>query len=602
MMYAEPTPPQMMHAEWPAQPVKTAQVCSADAGFFQPPAGYVMCMLPAGRFLAEFCAPAGAPPAPAGFGGAPHGCFAPEARLGPKEEHLALAGAAPPEGQRSAAACAAEPAPEPAAEEAPAPEELERRKRLLRLTPSGATSAAVLLAKRRQIEQARKGDRATVGALNLAGQKQNPKAPQLRFLKELEDKKRQEERTRRSCTKESSVVSSESTAAPISDEEAADRDEAACAPPSLGFAGARAALLSYRCVAPCQKPRQLQGLFADAARAGPECPSAPALRRQCSAPAPAAPPRPVLQRQRTEPAPSPLSALRRDLGELETLRRDVNSLLNKVCPEKFGTVVEKLTAIRVESTEALEIVIELIFKKALSEPHYSETYADLVFSLRSAFPEFPAPDGGKPMTFKSSVLHICQAEFEELLAAPEPSESERAGRQGEDLEALCQERRGRMRANMRFVGHLFLRQLLSAKVVGGILRELVLCDMEDVAPQEHALECAHELLNSVGLTLESMPFGQVALPVVFGRLRSLKARKGADGKGIYSKRMQFMIQDLIDTREAGWTRKVFRSSAKTIEEIRAAGTQQQGGETVLVGQRPLYMAGEAERFVRTRTA
>jgi hypothetical protein len=126
--------------------------------------------------------------------------------------------------------------------------------------------------------------------------------------------------------------------------------------------------------------------------------------------------------------------------------------------------------------------------------------------------------------------------------------------------------------------------------------------MEDLAPQEHALECACELLNSIGFTMESMPFGQVALPVVFGRLRSLKAKKAADGKGVYSKRVQFMIQDLIDTREAGWTRKVFRSSAKTMEEIRASQPQDKGGETVMVGQRPLYMTGEIERFIRTHTA
>ncbi|CAK0795453.1 unnamed protein product, partial [Prorocentrum cordatum] len=281
----------------------------------------------------------------------------------------------------------------------------------------------------------------------------------------------------------------------------------------------------------------------------------------------------------------------------------VKGLLNKVCPEKFTTVVEKLIAIKVTSVEALEIIIELIFKKALSEPHYSETYADLVFSLRSVFPEFPAPDGGRPTTFKSSVLNICQVEFEELLAAPEPSEHEKAGHGCEELEALCQERRGRMRANMRFVGHLFLRQLLSTKVVCGILRELVLCDLQDVAPQEHALDCACELLNSVGFTLEAMPSGQCALPVVFGRLDELRAMKTRDGKSLYTKRIQFMIKDIIDTREAGWTRKVFRSAAKTKEEIRmnSAG-QGPHGETVVVGQRPLYLSADPERFLRVCTA
>jgi hypothetical protein len=200
------------------------------------------------------------------------------------------------------------------------------------------------------------------------------------------------------------------------------------------------------------------------------------------------------------------------------------------------------------------------------------------------------------------VLNICQIEFEELLAAPEPSEHEKAGHGGEELEAMCQERRGRMRANMRFVGHLFLRQLLSTKVVCGILRELVLCDLRDVAPQEHALECVCELLDTVGFTLEAMPAGQCALPVVFERLEEFKAKKTQDGKSWYTKRIQFMIKDIIDTREAGWTRKVFRSGAKTKEEIRTSFARDPHSETVVVGQRPFYLTAEAESFVRVCTA
>ena len=66
-----------------------------------------------------------------------------------------------------------------------------------------------------------------------------------------------------------------------------------------------------------------------------------------------------------------------------------------------------------------------------------ETYADLVFSLKSVYPDFPSPDGGKPVTFRRAwaatlsrrgtrqlpgtlsglVLNICQNEFEELLAS-----------------------------------------------------------------------------------------------------------------------------------------------------------------------------------------
>merc|ERR1712008_473412 len=65
-----------------------------------------------------------------------------------------------------------------------------------------------------------------------------------------------------------------------------------------------------------------------------------------------------------------------------------------------------------------------------------------------------------------------------------------------------------------------------------------------------------------------MPSGKDALLQVCGRLMDLKQRRDKNGKGAYCKRIQFQIQDLQDTRAAGWTRKVFKAAAKTKEEIR----------------------------------
>jgi len=99
----------------------------------------------------------------------------------------------------------------------------------------------------------------------------------------------------------------------------------------------------------------------------------------------------------------------------EEIRRTVQSLLNKICPENVSTIRDRIAKINVNEVEQLEVIIELIFKKALAEPHYCETYADLVFGLKSVFPEFPSHDGGKPIAFRSSVLNICQHEFEEMM-------------------------------------------------------------------------------------------------------------------------------------------------------------------------------------------
>jgi len=65
---------------------------------------------------------------------------------------------------------------------------------------------------------------------------------------------------------------------------------------------------------------------------------------------------------------------------------------------------------------------------------------------------------------------------------------------------------------------------------------------------------------------------------------------------VYSKRIQFMIQDLLDARTAGWSKKVFKISAKTKGEIRLQQEQELDArlrgkdvfqaELVVAGQRP----------------
>jgi len=281
----------------------------------------------------------------------------------------------------------------------------------------------------------------------------------------------------------------------------------------------------------------------------------------------------------------------------EEIRRTVQSLLNKICPENVATIVDRISKIDVNEVEQLEVIIELIFKKALAEPHYCETYADLVFSLKSVFPEFPSHDGGRPVAFRSSVLNICQNEFEEMMQSGlELDEKEKALEDAEEIE-LCRKRcKDRMCANMRFIGHLYLRKLLSPKVIGSVICELTCCNNVEQLPEEYAVECACELLLSIGHTLEELPIGAAAVCQVCGRLLEVKSKKTPAGKHVYCKRIQFMIQDLLDTRAAGWAKKMFKSSAKTKGEIRleqerdldarSRGKDVLQAELVVAGQRP----------------
>jgi len=284
------------------------------------------------------------------------------------------------------------------------------------------------------------------------------------------------------------------------------------------------------------------------------------------------------------------------------LKRGVQSLLNKICPENVRTIASNIVETEVANTAELELVVGLIMKKVLAESQYCETYADLVFCLKTEMPEFPASDGGMPVSFKSTLINFCQSEFETMLQTDslELTEEETKGLEADEIQFKLSARKQRILANMKFIGHLFLRQLLTARIIGSVMQDLAMCNEADKLPPEHVLECITELLNNIGYTLDSMSAGKEAIKQVCGRLMDLKQKKDKKGAGCYSKRIQFKIQDLLDTKNAGWVMKTFKATAKTKDEIKqdaardaASGKAPDGSEHVIAGARPSYIASGA---------
>jgi len=306
----------------------------------------------------------------------------------------------------------------------------------------------------------------------------------------------------------------------------------------------------------------------------------------------------------------------KDLGRDKELKRTTNSLLNKVCPENVKLIAPRLKEeCKVDNVEELGTVINLIFKKALAEPHYCETYADLVFDLKGVMPEFPNPEGGKNITFKAALLNVCQSEFEAMpkTIAPTPEEAaEQAGMDPEEIRFRENKKKATFLANMKFIGNLFLRTLLTTKIIAGVMQDLMMCEESaDKVPEEHVVECVCELLSTIGYTLENQRIGHEAITQVCGKMLELKLAKKKDNKsGLLSKRIQFQIQDLLDMRANDWTKKVFKTAAKTKQEIadqaaQDAKTSKPGeikvAEFVRAGQRPAYLDKEAEGPVANGT-
>ncbi|CDJ41260.1 hypothetical protein ETH_00011725 [Eimeria tenella] len=257
----------------------------------------------------------------------------------------------------------------------------------------------------------------------------------------------------------------------------------------------------------------------------------------------------------------------REIDPRERKRRSLNALLNKLTIDNFGVVCEKicLEAEQFDSVADLELLSDLLFNKAVSEPEYSEMYADLYQIIRWRSPDFTVPGEERKINFHRTFVNRCQDEFERLQGKNVLliTEEERAECQDADDEAkLLKKKKTRVLGNMRFIGELFLRRALSPNVLNDVVHALVFSSKGDAFPDEHFIECLTELLTTIGYTMDSQDSSRAMMNEFIGKLQELQLRAG------YSSRITFKIQDLLDLRQRHWTKKVFRDVAKSVAQIR----------------------------------
>jgi len=77
--------------------------------------------------------------------------------------------------------------------------------------------------------------------------------------------------------------------------------------------------------------------------------------------------------------------------ELEALRRRVQSLLNKLTPEKFEKLVGQFYELVIDSPDKLRELISVVFAKAVDEQSFSALYAELCVRLGQKLPAFQDP-------------------------------------------------------------------------------------------------------------------------------------------------------------------------------------------------------------------
>lgn len=230
----------------------------------------------------------------------------------------------------------------------------------------------------------------------------------------------------------------------------------------------------------------------------------------------------------------------------QDLERNILALLNKISPENFHTIVDRFAAVELKDSKELSKVIKMIFDQVLRQPFYCETYADMVQTLQVRYQATPFENG---VTFRRLLISACQEEFENLSASLQFATE---GMTSEEVLDEKKKRKDRVLANMKFIGYLYLRQMLALKVIGNIVQELINFDgSADTFPQEEHIECALQLLQAVGCSLDQRQEGQILMTRFISRLTTLKTSQ-ADGRKFYSKRVQFQIQDLVELRSTNW--------------------------------------------------
>jgi hypothetical protein len=63
----------------------------------------------------------------------------------------------------------------------------------------------------------------------------------------------------------------------------------------------------------------------------------------------------------------------------------------------------------------------------------------------------------------------------------------------------------RILGNMKLIGQLFLRKLLSQRIVRAVVLELI---FKEASPEEHYIECLCVLLKNIGSTMEASSSGR----------------------------------------------------------------------------------------------
>jgi len=236
---------------------------------------------------------------------------------------------------------------------------------------------------------------------------------------------------------------------------------------------------------------------------------------------------------------------------MEQFHKKITIRLNKITMDNFETLAGQIEAIfdsEITSTAQLEKLVTLIFEKTVQEHVYGPLYARLCVTLSSkekAFDEVDFDSNSRRVTkqvdFKNVLVKVCQLEFQKGKRPPTITPEMDA----QDIENETIKVKKILLGTMKFIGQLYLSDLLPPRVMTLCLKHLVL--PTGSKPTNDDVEGACTLMVTVGKELDTEQQLKGEVNKYYQRLSTL-ARGGH-----FEPRIKILIRNLLELRKKGWS-------------------------------------------------
>ncbi|XP_022964247.1 eukaryotic translation initiation factor 4G-like isoform X1 [Cucurbita moschata] len=264
--------------------------------------------------------------------------------------------------------------------------------------------------------------------------------------------------------------------------------------------------------------------------------------------------------------------------EEEAKQRQLKAILNKLTPQNFEKLFEQVKEVNIDNGRTLTGVISQIFDKALMEPTFCEMYANFCFHLAGELPDLS--EDNKKITFKRLLLNKCQEEFEK--GEREQEEANKVEGEGEvkqseeEREEKRIKARRRMLGNIRLIGELYKKKMLTERIMHECIKKLL---GEYQNPDEEDVESLCKLMSTIGEMIDH-PRAKDSMDSYFEIMTMLSNNMKL------SSRVRFMLRDSIDLRKNKWQSRRKVEGPKKIEEVHRDAAQERQAQTGRFGRGP----------------